>query len=103
MNVDDRRFLRRHFPSFANVPGLADDAVDGEAIAVRSDGVVFYIPSHSPDSVFVGWLIRNDEGLSLKSTPATRRICSLEEYNAEMSTRSVELVDLLGYDELLPS
>lgn len=102
MNIDDRRFLRRHFPSFANVPGLADDAVDGEAIAVRSDGVVFYRPNHSPEDVFVGWLARSagDEGLFLKSSPATRRVCSLEEYNAEIATRSAEIVDLLGDAEL---
>lgn len=102
MNIDDRRFLRRHFPTFASNPGLADDAVAGEAIAVRSDGVVFYRPNHSPEDVFVGWLARSadDEGLFLKSSPATRRVCSLEEYNAEMATRSAELIDLLGDEEL---
>jgi hypothetical protein len=99
MNIDDRRFLRRHFPTFATT-GLetVDAAVDGEAIAVRSDGVVFYRPNHSPEDVFVGWLAvsAGDEGTFLKSSPATRLVCSLEEYNAEQAIRSAELADLLG-------
>lgn len=99
MNVDDRRFLRRHFPTFA-MTGLetVNAAIDGVAIAVRSDGVVFYTPNAHMDEVWVGWLARSagDEGTFLKSSPATRRICSLEEYNAEQAIRSAELADLLG-------
>lgn len=99
MNVDDRRFLRRHFPTFATT-GLetVDAAVDGDTLAVRSDGVAFYIPNSHPDEVFVGWLAvsAGDEGTFLKSNPATRRVCSLEEYNAEQAIRSAELADLLG-------
>ena len=97
MNVDDRRFLRRHFPTFATVEGRlglqpADDAVDGKTLAVRSDGVVFYRPNHSPEDVFVGWLAK---GPVLKSSPATRRVCSVDEYEAEYESAVASLSDLL--------
>lgn len=100
MNTDDRRFLRRHLPSFVKLDPAAEraveDATGGIPVAVRTDGVVFYKPLPLTE-VWVGWLERSGEGaLRLKAKPEARALCTTEEYEAEMDARNDEARALLG-------
>lgn len=98
MNIDDRRFIRRHLPSY--VPAHAwprSLAGVGELLALRHDGVLFYRPKGRLRSeVWVGWLERTEAGLALKEKPGTRRLCTYAEYEAEMDARREEAETLLG-------
>ena len=100
MTVDDRRFLRRHLPSFLRLtPAQALEvarACDGDVVDLRSDGVVFYRPEPAGTEVWVGWLERTDDGLRLKASPPARSLGTLAEYEAEIDTRQAEGAKLLG-------
>ena len=100
MNIDDRRFLRRHLPSFVSLtPAQVKEvraACDGAHLeALRTDGVLFYRPGTGSE-VWVGWLERTSEGLQLKAKPEPRSLGTVDEYDDETLARHAEAAKLLG-------
>lgn len=97
MSIDNKRFLRRHFPSFAPDPQDAKDALKAyDVLAVRTDGLAFFRPRAKRNEVWVGWLVREKNGpLVTRPTKESRFVCTFDDFMQERDSAQTEARQLL--------